>query len=106
MHDLIGGQITGSAIIVYLLQVLKNWRWFSWLDATTDRRNRIVAIALAGLTALGIHAQFDATGGVLTITGLTLAGIADGLWDWIRSFVIQELIYRGVIKNGGAGAKP
>lgn len=95
--ELMGAQVTASAVIVYLIQLLKGAKWFPWLDDGAKKVNRFIAIVLAGVGAVGIHTQFDSEAGILTITGLTVAGIVHGAGEWIRAVVFQELIYRGVV---------
>jgi hypothetical protein len=98
MADIVTTQITASALVVYGLELLKNASWFPWINRSSDAVNRIVAGILAVATALGIHTKFDPQHGTLLITGLTLASVAHFGFDWLRSFVFQEMIYKGVIK--------
>lgn len=69
--SVLGTQLTMSAVIVFILQVLKKASWFPWLSDQTQRLNTIVAVVLSGLAALGIHSSFDPASHVLTITGLS-----------------------------------
>lgn len=87
--SVLGTQLTMSAVIVFILQVLKKASWFPWLSDQTQRLNTIVAVVLSGLAALGIHSSFDPASHVLTITGLSPAGIAHAAIDWIRSYAMQ-----------------
>jgi|GraSoiStandDraft_29_1057270.scaffolds.fasta_scaffold2489831_1 hypothetical protein len=98
MADIVTTQITASALVVYGMELLKKASWLPWINRSTDTVNRIVAGTLAVGTALGIHTKFDPQHGTLLITGLTLASIAHFGFDWVRSFVFQEMIYKGVIK--------
>lgn len=98
MTDMVTTQITASALVVYGVELLKKSSWFPWIHRGSDAVNRTVAGTMAIATALGIHTKFDAEHGTLLITGLTLASVAHFGFDWLRSFVFQEMIYKGVVK--------
>jgi hypothetical protein len=87
-----------SGASVLLIQWLKNSRWFKALTPNTKTLNRLASIFAALLSATGIHFTFNA--GTLTVTGLALASLLPALIGWVKSFVLNELIYMGVqIKN-------
>lgn len=90
-------QVIFNAIIVAALQWLKNAKWFPWLSAETAKLNRVIAILASGAAAIGVHSTF--VGGVLTITGLSWAVIGPGLYNWLQSFVFQQLIFKATISN-------
>lgn len=92
-------QVVISGLIGYSLEFLKQTRWFPWLTYETRRANRTVAWIVALLAAIGIHFQFDAQAGQLVITGLTLAGITHGAWEYAKQLVIQEMVYRASVKD-------
>ncbi len=103
-----GDQLTASAVIVFLINALKKASWFPWLNAQTDKLNRAVALVFSGLAALGIHTShtWSASSGVfvLTVKGLTLAGILAAAWAWLKSFAVQEFVYRATRGNGAPAA--
>ena len=99
MTEHVISQVTTSAVIAYFLEWLKGTRLFPWLSMETAKLNRVVAVILSGIGALGVHANFDQTSGVLTITGLTVVTILHGLWDWAQAFVTQQVIYDGVVQK-------
>lgn len=96
--DLIGTQLTSAAVVVYLLQKIKQARWIPWVREQTRALNQALAIMAAGATAIGIHWTFDPAAGALTITGLTLSGLTHGTWEWIKQVAIQQVLYDGVIE--------
>jgi hypothetical protein len=98
-------QVTVSAVVVMLVQWAKNSTWVPFLQKHTDALNRLVAWGAAALTALGLHLVYDSTAHTLTISGLALASILHGGWDWIKSIAVQELIYKGVFKADAGGLK-
>jgi hypothetical protein len=97
LTSLVALQATISGVIVYGLDALKRARWFPWLTAETETVNRWVALGLAVIAAIGIHWDYDATAGVMTITGLSIqsiaAHLAHGVMDIARSWVFQQVIF-------------
>lgn len=96
-----------------LIEYAKNAKWFPLLTSKTVALNRLVAVIGSGVAAFGVHAAFNNTAGVLTITGLTTAGILAGGKEWIRTFLIQEIGYQNLIRgkigtgsNGGGETPP
>jgi len=93
--SLLTNQVVVSSIIVALLQHVKKASWFPWLTAETEKLNRVVAVLLSFLAAVGVHASF--TNHTLTITGLSLVSILTLGWNWIVSFVIQQGIFKATV---------
>ena len=105
MHEALGGQIALSAVVVFLIQFAKNSQWpaLKWVHGQSDRLNRWLAVALSGLTALGIHWAYDAgfswtEGGNIIIAWPGLLGIGHAGWEWLQSFAMQEWLYRSSVK--------
>jgi len=94
-------QLTVSAVVVAAMQWFKNSKYFPWLTTETAKLNRAVAVILAGAAAVGVHTQFS--GGTLTITGLSVMGILGLAWEWLKSFVYQQLIFQTAVKGNGNG---
>lgn len=96
--DALVSQAVISAASAYGIEALKTAGWFPLITpATSARAMKIVGAFVALITSLGIHYQFDPTIGALTITGLTVAGIKDHGYDWLRSWVLQQITYDRVI---------
>lgn len=93
-------QVAIAGAITWLIETLKRWKAFPWMTPDSGTLNRIVAIALAGVATIGIHASFEPEAGTLIITGLNYTAIVGGAWEWFKTFVFQELVYRGAIKPG------
>lgn len=97
-HNVLATQITMGGIGVAFLQWLKSTRFFPWATAETAKLNRVMALGVSFLTAVGVHLSWQSgpeTGSyVLTITGATIGGVATMAWVWLKQFVVQELIYR------------
>ncbi len=96
----------GSAIGVFLMQYLKNAKWFPWAQATEAKlANRIVAIIVALFAATGIGHVWDPTAHTLLFTNLTVVGVATSLWHWFSQFVMQETVYQATANKNGNGVK-
>jgi len=107
MNPALGDQLTASAVVVFLMQWAKNATWFPFIQKETAALNRIVAVAMAAVSTLGVNYTWvHPSPGVWTITftGVTLAGITGAAWAWLKQFAVQELIYRGAVKKNGNGA--
>ena len=92
--------LTTGAVVVYGIQWLKQISWFKWLSDDTGMVNRVAsAIAAAGI-AFGISATGDAsTGWVITIPSLTV--LAGGGWEFVKQFMVQQVLYDGVAQKAG-----
>lgn len=99
MMDPVLDQLTASAVVVMLMQWFKDTKWVPFLDAHTDVLNRAAAFIMAAVAAFGVHIEYDHVAGTALISGLGLASMAHGLWHWLTSVAVQELIYKGVIKT-------
>ena len=89
--------LTASAVSVWVIQQLKNSSWFKMLTPSSAVMNRLASAVAAIFTATGIHVAFAS--GTLTITGLTLGAILGAAIAWFKSFVMNELIYQGIVNK-------
>lgn len=96
-------QITAAAASAWVIQRLKCWPQFPWIDQNSEKINRIVSGAFALVTTLGIHAVWERTpehGGVFILSGIpTWQEALPMIWKASGSFIMQELIYRNAIKH-------
>lgn len=99
MHEVISSQITTAAVAVWVLQKLKQCPRLPFINHGTDTLNTIISATLAALTAAGIYFNFDSDAGTLMVTGLTVDNALHFGWEWFTSFVMQETVYRGVVKK-------
>jgi hypothetical protein len=60
---------------------------------------------MALFSSLGIIFTFDPDAGTLLITGLSLTAIVTAAWTWVQQVVLQQIVYRGAVKETPAGAK-
>lgn len=96
-------QVTVSAIVVAFIQWLKASKYFPWITAGTKTLNRVLSVLLSLVQAIGIHMAWN-HGAVpgsyeMEVTGLTLMGVATAAWAIVKSFVMNELIYRTAANN-------
>ena len=105
-HNLVLDQVTISAIAVWVIEQAKKYDvpGLRWINANTPQVNRAVAAVAAALSASVLHWTWDPASmsahfaGVLSVGALFAAGK-----HWIRSFVWQEILYRGAVRNGEPG---
>lgn len=101
--NVLSTQITLSGLSVLAIQKLKGSSWAPWLNRESDRINTFFSAVLATLAAVGIHLTWShgAMPGqyMFTVSGVTLLGIASGVWAVTKSLVLNEIIYRGTAKT-------
>ena len=91
----LSSQIAVAAVITWVLESLKNWEKIPWLSDSTPTINRIVAIAMSALGALGISCKYDKDVGSLLCTGITLTSMGHFLWTWLSQYAITHWFYKG-----------
>jgi len=85
---------TIGAVTVAALQWVKASPWFPWIvKGKTTLLRFLSALAAAGVS-VGIGYTWNPEAHSLTITGLTLGGIAIAFWAWLKQFAVQEFMYR------------
>src|SRR5215468_9891679 len=98
LTDTAFGHQTGFAFVtVYLINILKDSKWFPWLNTEADKINRMVSVVVALLTAAGVKIAMDGniwSGGVLTIHFPSAWDLVDTLMHFATQFGLQEMIYQ------------
>jgi hypothetical protein len=94
--------VTTAGVVVFAINWLKRSSLFPWITAERTKLLRVLAVAGAGIGALGIHVAWNADAHSLTLTGLSLVSILTLGAAWLKSFVTQEVIYQATNKNGFA----
>lgn len=92
--------LTTGAVVVYAIEWLKQWPQFRWMTADSGQINRLVSALAAAAIAFGISAQGDASTG-WTITIPSAAVLAGGGWEFIKQFMLQQVIFDGVVQKAG-----
>jgi len=82
-----------QAIAVWLIQKLKQSKAFPWLTQNSAIANRVVAFAVAFLSAAGITYHWMGTTGTLIINGLNWDTIEQALWTAGAGIVTNEVTY-------------
>jgi hypothetical protein len=100
----ISAQVVASALTVWLIQWIKKIKQIPWISDDSAKLNRLISALLAAGTAVGIHATFN--NGTLVITGLTLLGILTAAFNWLKAFVMNELIYQAAYNRLPAPPTP
>lgn len=93
--------ISTSALSVAIIQWFKNSDLpiFKPFNQQSAGLNRFVAWVAAFVSGVGIHYQYDASLGSLTITGLTAAALWHTGLDSAKSYAFNWLIYNTAIKG-------
>ena len=96
-----GHQVAIAAVLVWVLQMLKRAGWFPWLDANSDTANRIISVIAALVAGAGI--TFSVMGGIedgggVLIKWPALSAMTNGLSHCVVQYVLQEGIYRKMVK--------
>lgn len=102
MDGTIGNEFILSGVIAWwtarIIEKAKQSNLVPWLTVNSERVNGWVAIVTAGIAAVGVHATFDQTAGVLTITGLTAAGLWNAAMEYARQYMLQQIAYKKLVK--------
>ena len=99
MEQQVLSQIVVAWVVTQAVQWAKRASGLPWISAKTDTLNKIVGIVLAFFSSLGIIFTFDPQAGTLLVTGLTLTTLLTGIWTWVQQVVLQQIIYRGAVKE-------
>ena len=99
MND-VTAHLTTGAVVVYVLEWLKRAGWCRVISADTGALNRLLSGVAAALMAFGINATGDASVG-WTIHVPSVAVLVAGLWEFSKQFVVQQLVYDGIVQKAG-----
>lgn len=109
-ENVLATQITIGTIGSGVLAYLKTAKWAPWFNKHSAAINHIYLLITSAAGAIGVHAVWDASSHSLTITGLSIATIAYGFWEWAKQWTVQYLVQRGafgpVSTPGDAPAVP
>jgi hypothetical protein len=91
--------ITAAGVSVAVLQWLKNSKYFPWITAEKGKLLRVLAVITSAIGAVGIGYTWHPDARQLVFTIPTLAAIFAMFAAWVKSFVMQELVYQTAVKN-------
>jgi len=86
-----GTQFTASTVIVFIGHLLE--AKFPKTATIAPALKRTAYWLVAAGTAVGVHVAFNQSEGTMVITGLTVVGVAHGLWHWLQSVALQEFAH-------------
>ena len=93
--------LTTGAVVVYTIEWLKRWPAFTWISANSGTVNRAISAITAAGIAFGISATGSAeTGWVIQIP--SLAVLASSGFEFLKQFMVQQVVYDGVVQKAGA----
>lgn len=95
METELSANVVIGYLIVSAIQWAKKQHWIPMIDFDSARANRVVAALAALAGSLGIHATYNSAEGSLLITGLSLGTMLPMAGEWLRQFIVQQLIYKG-----------
>jgi len=100
-HDQVAWQLVINYLSVQGIQWLKmnKWRVTNWISEETPGINKFIAVIISACTAAGINATFQS--GTLTVTGLTVLGIATVIRHVVQNYVSIKLMYKVVFPKNG-----
>jgi hypothetical protein len=90
-QNVLATQITAGALIAFVVNFVKQSKYFPWISEETKTLSTILAAFLAAATAVGVNAVWNPTEHTLLISGLTLAGISAAVWAFAKQYVMQHL---------------
>jgi hypothetical protein len=99
-ESIVLSHLTTAGLAVALIQWLKKSRYFPWITQEKTRVMRLVAIVTAGLGTVGINYAWNAAGRELSFHIPTFVEAFSLGIAWAKSFITQEIVYRGTAKNG------
>ena len=101
MEDELTAHLTTGAVIVYFIEWMKKAQWIRVITPETKTLNRVASVILAGIASMGINWTYDPTIGQLVITGLTWSAVGMTLWEFLKQFIVQQLLFDGIVEKKG-----
>ena len=95
----LSSQLTASLITVYFIQYLKTSAWFPWLTQEKIALARVLGGIAALATTAGMHVVWVSSTHTLTVGNLTLATAAVFIWHLGGQYLLQNLVYHGMVKQ-------
>lgn len=95
---------TTQIVIAYLMSHVIEWlKKASWFPVVSENSTKFGKWMFSGImaacSAMAITIAWEPTGGVLTLTGLTLSNVTNGLIAFALSFITQQVVYEKMIKK-------
>lgn len=89
---------TSGAVIVYVLEGLKQWGVLSWIRTDTKTLNRMISFGAAMVIALGItwEGSWDAGWTWHIPSGPMLLTLG---WEGVKQAITQQMIYQTAVET-------
>lgn len=99
-------QFTSSAVVVWVMQKLKNASWFPILQHGSATISRVFSVLAAAVVAIGINYTYNPATRGLLITLPTTTGLILGIWHWLNQYVLQETVYQATVNKVSLTSTP
>ena len=99
-------QLTSSGITVFLMQKLKNAKWFPLLQHGSATMSRIFSAIAAAAVAVGINYTWNPQTRGLLITIPTVSALLLGAWHWVNQFALNEMVYQTTVNKVSITTQP
>lgn len=99
MHeDIFSNQLVIAAVSSWLMEKLKDSKYFPLITTETERLNKLFAATVAALATAGILVTTNWDGSTFTfsIANLTLPTVGAFLWHWVGQYVYMKFAYKGM----------
>jgi hypothetical protein len=94
-ENVLATQITLGLVGSGVLNFLKSRAWVPFINDHSAGINHVILALTSAAGAVGVNAVWSSSEHSLTITGLSFASIAAGLWVWGKQWCVQFLVHRG-----------
>lgn len=99
VSNIVLSTFTSSAIVVWLMQIIKKSKWLKFVEEGKPILNRIVSVGAAIASSLGLSYSWNAQTHTFAIAGISLAGMAVAAWHCLNHFAMQEVIYQAALNK-------
>jgi hypothetical protein len=98
--SLVVSQLTLGAVFSWLLEALKNAKWFPILQQDGTKVANTLAGVISSIVAItGLTYVYDPTAHTLLIQNFGLALVGNAVWHWLTQFVMQQGWYEVVFNK-------
>lgn len=108
MHDPFGNQLVFAAIASWIIQLLKQSKWFPLITTETQSLNKLFAGFVAALGTAGILFTQSWDGSthtlVITLSGLSAGNVLMFIWHWLGQYIYMKGAYKFFLKPSTNGA--
>lgn len=99
--------LTINLVSAFIIEKVKGSRFVPFITQETKSLNRLIASFVSLAATVGVHfATNNPSSGVyvITVSGLTATSVLHAGFDWLKSYIGQEIVYQKLLKNGNGKA--